>query len=151
MSKKKHRGYLQGIFTPIYEKKYVGTHPIIYRSSYELRFMRWCDRNSRVLRWGSESVIIPYRSPIDGRMHRYFVDNIIEYKSEKGDIKKYLVEIKPSKFTRPPKHTNRRNKSKLLMEQVQYARNVAKWQAAGKWCQKNGCNFLMLTEKELNI
>ena len=66
-----------------YKGKYRPTHPskyrgkptnIIYRSLWELKFMKYCDSNKNILEWGSEEVIVPYRSPIDNRYHRYFPD-----------------------------------------------------------------------------
>ena len=65
----------QGRFKPKNSAKYVGDPTnIIYRSSYELKFMKWCDINDNITEWGSEEVAIPYRSPIDNRIHRYFPD-----------------------------------------------------------------------------
>ena len=93
-------------------KKYKGDiSDVIYRSSWELKFMRWCDSNPSVLEWGSETVIIPYRSPVDNNVHRYFVDFYIKIQDKDKKILKYLIEIKPEKFTKPPpipqKHTKR--------------------------------------------
>ena len=93
--------YRQGIFTPVNQDKFIG-NKAIYRSGLELRFMRFCDSNDNVLRWGSENVIIPYISPLDGRVHKYYVDNFVIIK-EGEIIKKYLIEIKPSSQTAPPK------------------------------------------------
>ena len=36
--------------------------------------MVYCDNNESVIEWGSEEVVIPYKSPWDGRIHRYFPD-----------------------------------------------------------------------------
>ena len=69
----------QGIFVPKNQDKFIG-RKAVYRSGLELKFFRFCDSNPNVLKWGSENVIIPYRSPIDHKMHRYFVDNYIEIK-----------------------------------------------------------------------
>ena len=60
-------------------KKYKGDlKEVIYRSSWELKFMRWCDYNKNVLEWGSETTIIPYKSPVDSKIHRYFVDFLLK-------------------------------------------------------------------------
>ena len=64
--------YRQGIFIPSNKEKFLGTKAI-YRSGLELKFMRFCDNNPNVVKWGSENVIIPYISPLDGRGHRYYV------------------------------------------------------------------------------
>jgi hypothetical protein len=152
LGKKKYRRYKQGVFKPKYPKKCI-SDSCIYRSGLELKFMRWCDNNSNVLAWGSESVVIPYTSPVDNRVHRYFVDNIVILRDAKIPNKKhkYLIEIKPSRQTVPPKTTNRKSKKNLLYEQVTYAKNAAKWKAAKQWCKKNNYQFMILTEKDLDI
>lgn len=150
MGKKKYKEFKQGCFTPLNKDKYTGTTPIVYRSSWELKFMRWCDRNSKVLKWGSESVIIPYLNPLDSKVHRYFVDYNIVYE-DNNTITKYLVEIKPSLYVNPPKVSKRRKPQKILQEQLIYAKNRAKWDAAEQWCKKHKFKFLILTEKELQI
>jgi len=140
--------YNQGIFKPVNESKYRGSTPVVYRSGLELNFYRWCDRNDKVLQWGSESVVVPYLSPKDGRMHRYFVDGVLVLKTPKGP-KKFLVEIKPDKQTRAPTTSGRKSKKNLLYEQIQWAVNQSKWESAGNWCKKNGFQFVILTEKDL--
>ena len=88
MSTKKYR---QGVFTPINKTKFIGT-TATYRSGLELKFMRFCDNNTNVIKWGSENVVIPYISPLDGRVHRYFVDNFVSIK-EGNNIKHYLINV----------------------------------------------------------
>ena len=144
---KKH-GYKQGLYNPLHAEKYIGTKPIIYRSGWELKFFRWCDKNTNVLKWGSESVIIPYISPVDGRAHRYFVDNLVIIK-EGAKIVKYLVEIKPKKQTIPPVASKRKKRTTMLYESQMYVVNRAKWEAAKKWCKKKGYKFVILTEDQL--
>jgi hypothetical protein len=138
----------KGLFTPQNDNKYRGSRPIVYRSGLELNMMRWMDRNSRVLQWGSESIVIPYISPKDGRMHRYFVDNVLILQTDKGP-KKFLVEVKPDKQTRQPEHTKRKSHKNILYEQITWAVNASKWEAARSWCAKNGFEFVILTEKDL--
>ena len=65
--------------------------------------MKYCDGNPSILEWGSEEIVIPYRSPLDNRIHRYFVDFYIKVKDVDGNIQKYLIEVKPKKQTREPK------------------------------------------------
>ncbi len=79
------------------------------------------------------------------------VDNFILLKTKDNQIIKYLVEIKPLKQTLPPKTTNRKKKSTLIYEQVMFAINQAKWDAARAWCSNHNCKFLILSEKELGI
>tara|TARA_R110002012_G_C11647515_1_gene611143 strand:+ start:1790 stop:2230 length:441 start_codon:yes stop_codon:yes gene_type:complete len=142
MSKK----WRQGIFVPKNQNKFIGTKAT-YRSGLELKFFRFCDDSPNVLKWGSENVIVPYRSPLDNKMHKYYVDNLVVIK-EGEEIKKYLVEIKPYKQTKKPQ-TKYRKKSHLLYEQRAYITNQAKWHAARDYCKKCGYAFIIITEKEL--
>ena len=136
----------QGIFTPKNQDKFIGSKAV-YRSGLELKFFRFCDDNPNVLEWGSENIIVPYISPLDNRAHRYYVDNYIAIK-EGLEVVKYLVEIKPSKQTKPPT-TKYRKRQHLIYEQKQYVINQAKWKAAKEFCKKKGFTFIILTEKEL--
>jgi hypothetical protein len=142
----KNSKYRQGIFIPVNKEKFIGSKAF-YRSGLELKFMRFCDNNANVVMWGSENVVVPYISPLDGRAHRYFVDNFVVIK-ENDIIKKYLVEIKPSKQTVAPT-TKYKKKEHLIYEQSMYVVNQAKWQAAREFCKKKGLEFLILTEKEI--
>ncbi len=112
--------------------------------------MRWCDINASVLEWGSETVVIPYKSPVDNKFHRYFVDFYVKIKNKENKIVKYLVEIKPDKFTKPPQIPKRQTK-KFIQEVFQYGTNQAKWKAADEFCQDRGMKFLILTENDLGI
>lgn len=123
---------------------------VVYRSLWELRFMKWCDTNDGVLEWGSEIVVIPYVSPVDNNIHRYFVDFYIKIKNKNDEIKKYIIEIKPKKFTVPPKMPSKKTKQ-YVDEVFQYTINQAKWNAARKYCEKTNLNFMILTENELGI
>lgn len=138
----------QGIFTPFHGDKYRGTTPIIYRSGLELKMMRWCDENENVIQWGSESVVIPYMSPKDGRIHKYFIDFVLKLKTQAG-IKNYIVEVKPYKQTELPNTRHRKNKDILLFEQLRFAVDQAKWQSARDWASRHGFNFMIITEKDL--
>lgn len=140
-----------GKFLPKNKNKYIGNYNnIIYRSSWELKFMKYCDLRESVLQWGSEELIIPYYSPIDKKMHRYFPDFFMKVRNAKGEIKKYLVEIKPEKFTKPPSNTKRKTKH-YLTEVNQYIVNQCKWLAAEEFCKDHLWEFLVLTEKDLKI
>lgn len=136
----------QGIFVPKNVNKFIGSKAI-YRSGLELKFFRFCDDNKNVVKWGSENVIVPYYSPLDNKGHRYYVDNYIEI-LEGNKLTKYLVEIKHSRETKPPK-TKYRNRKHLLYEQKTFVTNQAKWEAARKYSKKKGYKFIILTEKEL--
>jgi hypothetical protein len=147
---KRNSKFKQGIFTPQHKEKYKGSVPIYYRSSYELKFQKWADSNPNVLSWGSETIIIPYPNPLTGRISRYFTDFNITMRDKTGEIKKFLIEIKPSSQTVPPIQKNRKTKS-LLYQQSEYIKNQAKWQAATEWCIKKNMTFVILTEKHLGL
>jgi hypothetical protein len=123
---------------------------IVYRSLWERKFMTFCDRNNSVIEWGSEEVVIPYRSPIDGRVHRYYVDFYIKVRTKTNEIKKYLIEVKPKNQTVPPppaKKQTKTYKDKVLT----FLKNQAKWEAANDWCEDRQMQFLILTEDHLGI
>lgn len=141
----------KGKFKPKNPSKYKGdVTNIVYRSLWELRFMKWCDLNSSVEEWGSEIVIVPYVSPIDKKVHRYFVDFYIKIKNKRGVSEKYLIEIKPERFTKPPQIPARKTK-KFIDEVFQYGVNEAKWKAAFEFCEDRNMKFMILTEKDLGI
>lgn len=147
---KKDRRFRQGIFKPNNNAKYLGGKNPVYRSSWELKFFRWADMNENVLAWGSENIVIPYVSPLDKRVHRYFVDNFIVFKDNEGNKKKFLIEIKPSKQVAKPDNSNP-NRRGLLYEQKTWIINQAKWDSARKWAKDKNCEFLILTERELGL
>lgn len=142
----------KGRYTPVYPDKYKGNRKnIIYRSSWELQVMRWCDHNSKVIEWSSEETIIPYRSPIDGRIHRYFPDFKVLIKNDKNELVSWLVEVKPKKQTLPPKKKTYKGAiTKKYVQEVQtYAVNQSKFEAAEQYCINKGWKFMLLTEDHL--
>lgn len=147
---KKQKEWKQGEYTPQRPDKYKGTYPIKYRSSLELQVMRRFDQDPNVLSWGSESIVIPYIKPTDGKVHKYYTDFNVRMKDPRGNVHKYLIEVKPHKQTMPPKNHGNKKPKTLLYEQVTYAINDAKWEAANAWCKKNGYKFTIITEKEIN-
>ena len=142
----------KGRYTPINPKKYKGNPSrIVYRSLWERKFMIYCDTNNSILEWGSEEVIIPYLSPWDGRVHRYFPDFYIKVREHNKTIKKYIIEIKPKKQCKPPVATPKRKTKKWFGEVKTWGINEAKWKYATKWCENNGMEFKVLNEDHLNI
>ena len=140
-----------GKFQPSYPKKYKGDPTnIIYRSLWERKFMVYCDLNENILELGSEEIALPYRSPIDNRIHRYFPDFYIKVKESSGKIKKYIIEIKPKKQTIEPQVKKRKTKS-YIYEVYEYAKNQAKWKAAEEFCKDRLWEFKVLTEEDLGI
>ena len=138
-------------YKPEYPQKYQGDpNNIICRSSWERRFCRWCDLNENILQWGSEEFYIPYISPVDNRVHKYFPDFIIKVKESTGQIKTYVIEVKPKKQTKPPTKKSRVTKS-YLYEMKTYAVNEAKWKAAQEFCADRLIEFKIITEDELGI
>ena len=92
-----------GLYKPLNPRKYRGNPTnIVYRSLWEKKYMKYCDSTPSILEWGSEEIAIPYRSPIDRRVHRYYPDFYIKVREKSGKISKYIVEIKPKKQTKPP-------------------------------------------------
>ena len=143
--------YHQGRYTPINKHKYRGDiSNIIWRSSWEFCFLRWCDMNPSVLEYSSEETIIPYRCATDGKIHRYFCDFRIKIKTTTGDVKTYLVEVKPYKETLPPKEPTRKSR-RYLQESFTYIKNQSKWEAARQYCADRGWHFIIITEKELGL
>ena len=132
-------------YHPSYPKKYKGNpNNIVCRSNWERKFCRYCDLNEQVLEWGSEEFYIPYVSPVDNRIHKYFPDFIMKVKESTGKIKTYVIEVKPHKQTKPPSKKN-------LYEMKTYAVNQAKWKAAKEFCDDRRIEFKIITEKELGI
>lgn len=143
--------YYQGFFKPKNPKKYKGDPTnIIYRSSYELKFMLWCDSNPSIIQWASETIIIPYKSPIDGKYHRYFVDFYVKLKNKEGNIEVLLIEIKPSSQLKEPQPPKKKTK-RYINEATTWIINNSKWKAAEEYCKDRKWKFEILTEKELNI
>lgn len=140
----------KGWFRPKNPKKYKGdANNIIYRSNWELQVMKQLDLNPNVIWWASEELPIPYISPVDNRVHRYFPDFIVRTKKKDGQEQTTIIEVKPYKQTVEP--TRKRKTKTYLAEVVQYAVNVEKWRAAELFCKEHGWKFQILTEKELGI
>lgn len=141
----------KGVFKPKNPSKYRGDPTnIIYRSRWELLFMRYLDNNSGIKEWASEELIIPYRSPIDGRVHRYFPDFWIKKINSEGKLDTVVVEIKPFKETVEP--TPQKNLTKRYLYEVKtWGVNSSKWQAARSYCADRGWEFTIITEKELGL
>jgi len=140
----------KGKFTPQNPQKYNGNPDnIIYRSSWELRCMKWFDDNPNIIWWSSEELAIPYYSPVDKRMHRYFPDFIIKVKRKDDTIMTYVVEVKPEAQTKKP--TQKRKTKNFLRESIAYVVNQMKWKAADEFCHAHGWQFKIVTEKDLGI
>jgi hypothetical protein len=145
------RKYYQGKFLPKNPKKYRGdANNIVYRSSWELKLMLKLDTNPNVIWWVSEETIIPYRSPVDGKVHRYFVDFLVHLKNTEGKNETLMIEVKPKKQTIEPKKQSKMTKT-YLNEVFEWGKNQAKWKAAKEFCADRGWRFEIFSEKELGI
>jgi hypothetical protein len=144
----------KGRFQPKNPQKYKGDPTkIVYRSSWELRFMKYVDENPNILQWASEELFIPYKSPLDGKWHRYFPDFIIKMRDKDGKLLVKMVEIKPRSQSVPPtvKTNSSKPTKKYLKEVAVYGINMAKWNAAKEYCDTRNWQFVVLTEKELGL
>lgn len=122
----------------------------VYRSLWERRFMQYCDTNESILEWSSEEVIVPYRSPLDGKIHRYFVDFWIKTKDSDSKEKCILVEIKPKNMTEKPMINESKKMSKSsIIKMRDWIINSTKWEAAKNYCADRGWEFKILTEQEI--
>ena len=141
----------KGFFRPKYPKKYKGDPTnIIYRSLWEAKLMSYLDQHSDVIQWSSEEFSIPYRSPIDGRLHRYFPDFYVKMKNKEGIVETVVIEVKPASQTKPPKIQTKPTK-KYITEVKTWGVNSAKWKAAVEFCKDRNWIFKIMTEKELGI
>jgi hypothetical protein len=124
-------------------EKYRGVNNPTYRSSWELTFMMFCDNNPAVLEWASESVKIPYRDPLTGRNTVYVPDFLITYVDKNQRKHAELIEIKPTN------QTVKEAVGKNPMNQAQYVKNMAKWEAANAWCKRYGMKFRIVNESDI--
>jgi len=130
--------------------KYAGdVNNIISRSSWETKVMNFFDQNMSVVLWASEEFKIPYVSPIDNRQHMYHVDFLAKMKLRDGSFKTYAIEVKPFGQTMMPVKSN--NKARYINEMSTYLVNQAKWKAATEVCKLKNVEFIVLTEKDLNV
>ena len=146
---KKNTKFFQGVFKPKHPEKYKGNPTnIIFRSQWEFKLMMELDHDSTVIEWQSEEKPIAYRSPVDGRIHRYFPDFIVKRKKSNRIITE-MIEIKPFSQTKKPVKTEKKKQKTFLNEVVTYAINQAKWAAAYEYCKRHDIEFKIVTEKEL--
>lgn len=138
----------KGKFSPKNPKKYKGDPTnIIFRSLWELRVMKYLDENSAILEWQSEELAIPYVSPVDNFVHRYFPDFLIKVRTAEK-TKVMLIEVKPKQQTREPRKQKRATR-KYITEVMTWGINQAKWKQAELYCQEKGWEFKILTEDEI--
>ena len=147
--------FKQGYYKPKNLKKYNGDYTnIIYRSSWEHRFMVYCDISTHVLEWSSEPIFIHYISPIDNRQHKYFIDFYMKINVGNDNIKKYLIEVKPSKqYMNKPIFEGRKTPKRIkrYMDEMQtWLINNAKFTAAIEYAKTVNMEFKIINETHLN-
>ena len=129
------------------QEKYLGNNKnIVCRSSWERAVCKWADANKDIAKWASEEVVINYLCQTDLKYHRYFIDFLLV----KSDGSKFLVEVKPSDQTKPPKPPKSGRMTKSFKEaQKTWVKNCSKWKAAEHFAKKNGMKFVIWTEHTL--
>ena len=128
--------YRQGFFDKFMPKRYFGKYPIIYRSSWELKFMQWCELSPIVCQWTSEPDLGISYLDMHNNYHKYFPDFLVKLTTGES----WLIEVKPSKDIP-------RTQSDLHLHPVR-SKNACKWKAAMEFCKKNpGMTFKLVTEE----
>ena len=135
--------FSKGVYKVKNPEKYVGSKMPMYRSSWEYTFMSFCDNNPSVQQWSSESVKIPYRDPLTGKQTVYVPDFLIVYVDRNMKKHAELIEIKPAN------QMLKERVGKNPYNQAQYVKNMAKWEAAGRWCQQQGIKFRIINESDI--
>ena len=134
----------KGKYTIKNTKKYLGDPTkVIYRSLWERQAFKWCESSPRVRKWNSEEIVVPYKCKTDNKLHRYYVDLLVELDNK--DI--ILVEIKPKRETVPPK--GKRKTKRYIKEVTTYIKNTSKWEAATQYANHKGWKFQVWTEDTL--
>jgi hypothetical protein len=145
-------GWKSGIYQVINKEKYMGLNMPVYKSSFEQRMMHYLDNNSKVKKWGYETVKIPYTFSLDKRTHNYYTDFYTEIEDNTGNIQKYILEIKPSSSLVPPvkpKNPTGKAMKNYLYNLTEYMKNKSKWQAAQYFCESHNMKFQVITEKQI--
>ena len=145
--------FYQGDYKPKHPEKYIGNTLPHYRSGWERRVFYYMDMNESIAAWGSECVVVPYVSPKDGEIHRYYPDIFCRVKTVDG-LKDFMLEIKPMAQSQPAKKPKKMT-AKAIMQfnesQEVYLVNRAKWEACEKWCKERNITFRVVTENELRL
>lgn len=148
----KRSKYKQGFYELVNPQKYIGDpSKIIYRSSWEFRFCRYCDLSDNVVGWSSEPFSIPYISPIDNKEHKYWIDFFIRI-SRNNKEQNYIVEIKPEASLKKPTFSGTQTMKKLKIfnyEAKLFLVNTAKFLAAKRHAESIGYKFIIATEEFL--
>ena len=143
--RKNKRGVYSGKYHVKNLQKYIGpVNPISFRSMWERQAFKWCEENADIVKWSSESVVIPYLCETDQNWHEYYVDLFIEF----SNGRRLLVEIKPKKETVEPKK-GRKSDARFLEESLTYKKNTSKWKFARNFAKQYNMRFEIWTEDDL--
>ena len=134
--------FAQGVYKVLNTQKYAGNGSPRYRSGWELAFMRFCDSNDNILQWASESIVIPYRHPLTGKISNYIPDFLVTYRTKNNKTFAEVIEIKPKKQSVIEGKMSQRDRAVVAV-------NYAKWDSAQKWCQRQGLVFRVITEDDI--
>jgi len=134
--------FAQGVYKVMNPLKYVGKREPRYRSGWEFAFMKFCDTNDNILQWASESIVIPYRHPLTGKMTNYVPDFLITYRTRDNRMCAEVIEIKPKKQSVIESKASARDRAVVAV-------NYSKWDAATKWCRRQGLQFRVITEDDI--
>ena len=140
----RRKGWHKDEFTPKNPEKYVGTYPIIYRSSWENIFMQKCDTHPNIEKWASESIKISYYNPFKKRKTIYVPDFLIQYSDRNGKSIVEIIEIKPANQTLESAAKGMNNRAAMELNKI-------KWAAATAWARAHGMRFRVLTESDMFI
>ena len=135
--------FAQGRFDVKNPDKYVGKKAPLARSSWEFIMMKMLDEHQGVQSWASESIQIPYRDPLTGKYTVQGPDFFIVYVDRNGKKHAEVIEVKPES------QTKLESVGKSQYKQQQYVKNMAKWEAASKWCQQQGVRLRIVNENEI--
>lgn len=146
---KPRRGKIQqGYYSCKNPDKYVGDiSKIVFRSSWEFKFLRWCDNTPSVIKFSSEPMSIPYMDPIDKRVHQYYIDFWVEMKEKDGHVGRWLIEIKPERniiIPPEPKNQTASALSNHISQVKRVMKNIAKFQAARNFAKIQNMKFAVL-------
>lgn len=147
-------GTMSGNFTPKHPQKYIGSTKVIsYKSKLELSLLQIFDMRPTILRWSSEEIEIRYYDPIKQKQRSYFPDYYVEIKRKKdGRVLKLIIEAKASEFLKPPRAgtSSLADSKSIRFHTIQYVTNMAKADAARKYCAERGIRYMFVTEKLIN-
>ena len=138
----KYANAVCGRYFPLHPEKYKGSVLPIFKSNLERKTMLYLDKSQHVLQWSYEPKAIRYFDKASNKVRRYYVDFTAIVQA--GLLQKTVwLEVKCEGEANPPK--NKKNVKACLT----WLTNCCKWEAASKLAKSKGCEFHILTEKQL--